>query len=371
MHSPGNIRALVYPLDDADGRICRAFLSLEGKQQIPYVDESELPGILGELRARGLASKEVVVLKKFRGRIFQKCPGSKNVICCNYHLLNICFDCLFDCTYCFLNSYLNSYGIVQFTNIFELMDELEETIAGKGSGTVMRMGTGEFTDSLMMDAITGIGVDFIGRFSKYRNIFLELKTKSSAIDHLLAPGPRGNAVLAWSLNTPANITLYESGTAGLSERIGAAEKAVKAGYLTAFHLDPLILNGRCVDEYLTVIDEVLARVGRENIIWISMGCFRHGPGFREVLRERFPREMLTTGEMFPGPDGKYRYLKERRIEAYRALRERIQGPGRGPFLYLCMETGDVWELSMERTYAGSEELERDLAAHCGEFIRNR
>ncbi len=47
------------------------------------------------------------------------------------------------------------------------------------------MGTGEFTDSLMMDEVTGIGGAIIEHTSGMPNIMMELKTKSDNIDHLL------------------------------------------------------------------------------------------------------------------------------------------------------------------------------------------
>ena len=118
-----------------------------------YRDDDDLTLKIKELKKR-FSSKEVLILKEFMGRKFQKCPGSPDVICCNYYLLNTCFNCLYNCTYCFLNSYLNSYGIVQFVNLEDLTDLIKNHCLEINKA--VRIGTGEFTDSLMFDEVTSI-----------------------------------------------------------------------------------------------------------------------------------------------------------------------------------------------------------------------
>ncbi len=360
MRTTADIRAVIYNSRHTDNPIAERFLSLQSCRFIPYSDEGEIPAIIDRLKGESSKSKEVVILREFQGRLVQMCPGSKNVICCNYRLLNTGFGCLYDCTYCYLNSYLNSFGIIQFTNIHDLSGLLEEYIAIEPAGSIMRIGTGEFTDSLMMDDITGTGVFFINRIAPHKNIFLELKTKSTHVASLLDIQEKGNTVLAWSLNTPANISLYEPGSAGLDERLGAASLASGAGYLTAFHFDPMILDGNYLDDYPAVVDMIFRCVDPERVAWISLGCFRYSPGFKENLRERAPFTRLAAGEMFPGQDGKFRYLKRLRIALYRAMKERIEFYTKTPFIYLCMEPSDVWKAFSGREYKNSGDLESDI-----------
>ena len=49
------------------------------------------------------------------------------------------------------------------------------------------------------------------------------------------------------------------------------------------------------------------------------------------------------GELFPGRDGKFRYLKEIRIEMYRKMVEWLTDRNPDLFIYLCMESQEVWE----------------------------
>jgi spore photoproduct lyase len=337
-----------------------AILSHAEKQKkdiIEFRDEEDLSLKITELK-KNFESKDVLILKEFMGRKFQKCPGSPNVICCNYYLLNTCFNCLYNCTYCFLNSYLNSYGIVQFLNLEDLA-ELLRIHCGSVDHAV-RVGTGEFTDSLMFDEITSISNELIELTSSIPNLFLEFKTKSSNVDHLKNVENKGNAVLAWSVNTQRNIDLYEEGASGLIQRLDAAVKAQSWGYHTAFHFDPIIKYDNFIEEYYRVIELMAEKLDPSKIIWISLGCFRYSPGFKEIIKNTFPDEKLTVEEMFPGCDGKYRYLAPERIEIFKQFKNKIEQHLPGVFIYLCMEDSEIWHEVFNRDYAESDDLEKDF-----------
>ncbi len=362
MKTADDIKAILFLREDRDNPIVQGFLGLSGKEIIECADEAALQSAVEAVKARGIPSKEAVILKKFPGRMFQKCPGSPGMICCNYLLVNIGFNCLFNCTYCYLNYYLNSFGLVQFINVGDSFKDIEAAVTADRE-KVLRIGSGEYTDSLMMDEITGIGADLIRLAAPWRNLFLELKTKSSNIGHLLDIPEKGNAVLAWTLNTPVAIGLYEAGSATLEERLDAAAAACRAGYLTAFHFDPMIFHDGWIERYCEVVDLLFDRVDPARVAWISLGCFRYSPGFREIIRDVFPGQRLTVAELFPGPDGKYRYLKKTRTAAYRAIRERIRSHTDTPFVYLCMETESVWRDVFGVDYKTSEDLEKDFGRH--------
>ena len=357
-----NIKAVVYNKNSIENEIVNRFLFLDDKEFYQYDDENSLDALIAELKGKEYHSKEVVILKEFKGRLFQKCPGSKTVICCNYLVINTCFDCLYNCAYCFLNSYLNSYGIVQFTNVLDVIDEIKSSTDLRDD-LIYRVGTGEFTDSLMFDEITGIAASYIDKMSSQKNIMLEFKTKSNNIEHLFDLKSRGNTVLSWSLNTERNIRLYEQGTATLKERIEAARKASVNGYYVAFHFDPIIMYDNFMDEYHNIIDEIFSSIDNEKVVWISLGCFRHSPGFKEIIREKFPDERLTVEEMFPCPDGKMRYLKKNRLAVYGDMKKSIESHSKKPFVYLCMESSDVWKTVFNYNFNTSEDLEEVFSNH--------
>jgi len=358
-----DIKLIIYDQNEISNIITSRVIKLAenlSKNIVPFSNDDELGRIIDDSRKNYL-SKEVLILKKFMGRKFQKCPGSPGVICCNYHLLNTCFNCLYDCTYCFLNSYLNSYGIVQFTNLEELIPAIRD-FTGK-TDKIVRIGTGEFTDSLMFDEITGISYDLINNTANIKNLFLEFKTKSANVDHILDIKDKGNAVLAWSLNTVKNIMDYEAGASSLEERLDAAYKAEQSGYYIAFHFDPIIKYKNYLNDYLDIVDLVFKKFNPEKIVWISLGCFRYSSGFKDIIKHKYPFERLTVEEMFPGIDGKYRYLKQERIEVFKAMKNRIASYSSKPFVYMCMEGQEMWQDVFNVNYRTSEELEYAFSDH--------
>ncbi|MDH7552646.1 MAG: hypothetical protein QHH74_03200 [Spirochaetota bacterium] len=363
MRTIKDIHYLVYPEEEKSNTIVDRFLSSAIDNRIAYHNEEELNSIINELQINNIDSKDVILLKPFLGRFYQVCPGSPYMICCRYRVINTCFNCLYNCSYCYMHVYLNNYGIVQFTNTERLFAELRDFIKNCLQSMVYRIGTGEFTDSLMFDEITGIGSELIQFFSKYNNIFFELKTKSANIDHLLNIPSKGNAVIAWSLNTPHNIAYYEHDTARLDERIHAAVKAIDAGYYVAFHFDPIILYHGWENDYYNVIKLLQEKIDPEKVVWISMGGFRYHLHFREILRDKFPEEMMTVYEMFPGIDGKYRYFKPLRIQIYNFMYQQLHEIFKKAYIYLCMEADYTWQEITGKDFHSSEELEQDISNH--------
>ncbi len=363
MNKSYNIKVLVHAGEDIGDPQLSALLAIQTARRVVYSSDEELTHQLGILEEEGYRSKEVLVLQKFSGRLLQECPGSPGMICCRYRLINTCFNCLYNCGYCYLNTYLNWFGIRQFTNYGKLIEEIDNFHQHSDFTKIYRIGTGEFTDSLMIDEATGIGKMLIEHCSRYKNIMLELKTKSSNISHLLDITERGNAVLSWTLNTERNIRQYEEGAATLRERLEAAALAVRAGYYVAFHFDPIITYPEWKRDYEYTIALMADTVGKGRVVWISLGGLRFIPSFKTFIRERNSGSDLALGEFFPGRDGKLRYLKQFRKEIYAFMRERIRNLLPEPFIYMCMESREMWEDVFGLNYNTSDELEADFSGH--------
>lgn len=368
MKGAEELRLILYNRSEEKSPVSERFLSTE-ITSVPFDDEKELGKLVEKAVSEGFLSKEVLILDAFKGRRFQKCPGSKGMICCNYYLINTCFGCLYDCAYCFLNFYLNSFGIFQFTNINELSAEVDRALPVKNDG-IYRVGTGEYTDSLMFDELTGLCRAFTDQLAHRDDILLEFKTKSGNVDHVLDLPRRDKTVLAWSLNTPDNVEKYEKDTAPLSARLEAAKKASDAGFLLAFHFDPIIEYPGFIEDYFETIDLLYEAVDPDRIVWISLGGLRYTPGFEDIIADRFPDEKMTVSEMFPSPDMKLRYFKHKRIDMYKKMNQKLLEKGGKPFIYLCMERDEIWEASMGRVYHSSSELEEAMSSHIVECFIN-
>ncbi|NOY53905.1 MAG: hypothetical protein GXP58_09850 [Deltaproteobacteria bacterium] len=302
------------------------------------------------------AGKQVLFLSSFPGAFVKKCPGTQGFICCNYTVLNAATGCPLDCTYCILQLYLRNNPILRiFVNTGEILSRLETLFAAR-PGRIFRIGTGELTDSLALDPLTGLSRELVPFFARQTNALLELKTKTDHIENLLDLDPRGRTVIGWSVNPEAIITAEERGAASLTDRLLAAKRCRAAGYKIAFHFDPMILDEGWEGAYSGVVEAIMRSVDPEGIAWISLGGLRFPPALKEIMRERFPESPIVTGEFIPCPDGKMRYLRSIRVPAYRKMVEWIRSYGSKVPVYLCMESREVWERVFASAPPGIENL---------------
>lgn len=288
--------------------------------------------------------KEVLLVHRYKGSFLSTCPGSDGMICCNYFVINTGIGCVYDCHYCFLQTFMNTPLITQYGNLEDLFREVEHKV--KGRKFQYRIGTGEYTDSLALDKLTGLSSYLVPYFARnLGNALLELKTKSSEVEELLELDHGGKTVVSFSLNPPRIIRAIEDGTASLEERLSAARLVRDAGYRLAFHFDPIIITGDGDEsEYLELIDLLFSNIVPEDISYVSMGGFRYSPGLKEIVQGRFPDDRITTtGEMIQGSDGKYRYFKTIRERYYSAIKKKVESVDPSLFLYLCMESRPMWK----------------------------
>ena len=297
--------------------------------------------------------KQVLWLTRNKGTFIKKCPGTRDYICCGYQILHFGAYCTMDCAYCILQTYFHPPVLQYFVNQEALFDELAAAFKLK---TRMRIGTGEFTDSLIWEPWTDLTRNLIDAFSTQNHAVLELKTKTTAIERLKSLNHRRKTILSWSLNTPRVIQGQERGTASLQARLRAAARAEKWGYPLAFHFDPMILYPGCEAEYLQVLEDLFSAVSPDNIVWISMGTIRFMPALQPIIKRRFPESDIVYGEFIPGLDGKMRYFKPLRISLYRRMAEWIKARSHDLLVYLCMEDETVWRQSFDFSPESNEAL---------------
>ena len=170
------------------------------------VSESEDPVSFG---------KQVLFLTRNKGRFVRDCPGTRHYTCCQYKILHIGTYCTLDCSYCILQTYFHPPVLQFFVNHTDLFAGLDQLFS---SGRNHRIGTGEFTDSLIWEPLTGLSRQIIPKFADQTRSVLELKTKTVAIDNLENLRHNRKTITAWSMNTPRIIQTEERNTASLARQ---------------------------------------------------------------------------------------------------------------------------------------------------------
>jgi len=286
--------------------------------------------------------KKVIYITRNEGDFLKKCPGTKKAVCCNYYILNLVTNCPLDCTYCILQQYLQNNPVIKiFSNIEDLFSEVDSVNEKMGNSPI-RIGTGELSDSLALDDLTGFSIDLIKFFKKKENIIFELKTKTANIDNLLSVEGAQNIVIGWSLNPQKIIDSDEKGSVSLNERILSAKECEKNNYSVAFHFDPVIIYDGCEDDYCGVIDKITSSISPESIAWISIGALRFPEPMKWIMKERFPQSDIIFGEQTLCEDRKYRYIRPLREEIFKKMYSRLKKAYPDAPVYLCMEESYIW-----------------------------
>jgi spore photoproduct lyase len=91
-----------------------------------------------------------------------------------------------------------------------------------------------------------------------------------------------------------------------------------------------------------MLEMLFDRLDITKIKFVSLGGFRYLPSLTRVIRDRNPETNLLSGEFVPCVDGKYRYFRPIRVEAYREIGKVIREITRDVKMSLCMETPEVW-----------------------------
>lgn len=313
---------------------------------LPYsvVMEGGASGIVpGEYPHNLGVGKQHLLLCKNKGHFFKPCPATREYRCCDYQVLNIGMNCPMDCVYCILQAYLNNPYLSFFVNIEELLDELRHTLDAQPDD-FFRIGTGEFTDSMALDRLTGLSRILVRFMADQKKAVLELKTKSAVIDNLKGLQHNGRTIVSWSLNSPTIMTKEELRVATLSERLAAAKQCAEWGYSLAFHFDPIIDHPGWRQGYEETIERLFQSVPADSIVYISMGAFRYLPKLKIIGTGRFPGSNIYYQEFIEGLDGKSRYFRSRRVQLYkhiyRLLKEKIS---KSCCVYFCMESDEIWQ----------------------------
>ena len=310
------------------------------------------------------SAKKALYLTAQKGHFIRACPGatSRNLqsqLCCGYMIVDLIYNCNYDCTYCYLQSYVNAPYLTIYANVEQLFDELGTFLRARPQQLV-RIGSGEFSDSLSLDPLTGFARLLVPFLRQFPNVLFEFKTKSDLVDGLLDLDPQGAVMVSWSINPEPVVQREEHKTASLAARLQAAQRCRAAGYKIGLHFDPLLYYPGWEADYEPFVAQVFHTVSPGDVAYMSLGSLRFAPELKDVVRERFPKSRLMYAELVPGADGKMRYFKPLRTEMYAKMCAWIRRYTADTGLYLCMESHDIWHKVFGHAPACSADMEQHI-----------
>lgn len=274
-----------------------------------------------------------------RGRFIKPCPGTPRYVCCGYRIINFAQGCTLGCTYCILDAYFSGEAPVVFENRNDLLAELDDVLAAETG--ILRLGTGEFTDSLLFEKSYPLYRQLIPRIAASSHAILEIKTKTTQVDSLLDIQEKDHVIVAWSLNSNDVARREERNAPDIDARIQAAKRVEDCGYKLAFHFDPIVHYAGWKDGYRETVDRLFRAIDPRSIVYISMGTLRFMPQMAQIMEAHGAQYL--DGDFVRGDDNKMRYFRPLRTKMYRTVLADLTVYVPQYKVYLCMENPDVWK----------------------------
>lgn len=287
------------------------------------------------------ADGRILYLKHYRGRFLRSCPGTRFHHCCGYRIVHIGENCPLSCSYCILQAYFQDRVLKVWANQEDLFAELEQAFR-ENKNRRWRLGTGEFTDSLTLEPLTGYSRDLAGFLNGYPQARLELKSKVVDLTWMDQVKRQESILPAWSMNAPSIQAAEEAGSATLEQRLRAARTCAQAGFRVCLHFDPIIPFRGWEQEYSRTVEMIADHLRPGQVAYISLGSLRFMPELKTRIAANHPKTRYIHEEFITGLDGKQRLLRPIRAAQLRHVAGRLLGAGFSG-LYLCMESEEVWQ----------------------------
>jgi spore photoproduct lyase len=290
--------------------------------------------------------KHKVEGKELKGRLLRLCPAaSPKMVCCNLKTLQVADNCAMACSYCVLQNHYDEPVIALPTNLREKLKEVQLDPDKR-----YRIGTGEYSDSLLWGNQNGLLEDLCEFATNHPNAVLELKTKSARVAWFLENPAPANVCCSWSLNPQIVIDHEEHKTASLEQRLKAARSVADRGVKVAFHLHPMMFFEGWEEAYRHLIGLLIERFRPEEVLWVSLGTVTLLKGFAQDFRSKYQHSKLLQMEFETTPEGKLTYPRPVREALYKNAREALEPWRAKVFQYLCMEHAPLWNAVMGYDY---------------------
>ncbi|MCB1037191.1 MAG: DNA photolyase [Acidobacteria bacterium] len=239
-----------------------------------------------------------LILAKKHGKTVLPTPAGYGIGAERNHYFSHMLNCLYDCRYCFLQGMYRSAHYVLFVNFEDFEAGIDEALA-EAAGEEVHFFSGYDCDSLAFGGVTGFADHFLPVFEARPRAVLELRTKSTRIQPLLAREPLENCVVAVSLTPEEIAASHEHGAPALERRLEVLARLQAAGWPVGLRLDPVIYHPRYREQYRDLFARLFARIDGTRVHSTSLGPFRlPEPFFRHMVRE-YPDEALLAGPLEP------------------------------------------------------------------------
>lgn len=203
------------------------------------------------------------------------------------HMLN----CLYDCRYCFLQGMFRSANYLLFVNYEDFITEIK-LIAGQNPNKDYWFFSGYDCDSLALEPMTHFSDYVVDAFKDIPNAYLELRTKSTQIRHLLTKTPNPKVINAFSFTDVYSHQQLEKGVPSIAKRLAAMKKLQDHGWVLGLRFDPLVYHADYQHHFKQLLNDVFSVIDAKRIHSVSLGIFRMPKQTFKNMIDLYPQEKL-------------------------------------------------------------------------------
>jgi spore photoproduct lyase len=203
------------------------------------------------------------------------------------HMLN----CLYDCRYCFLQGMYGSAHQLIFVNYEDFANEISQVVARHDPEPVWFF-SGYDCDSLANEALTRFAEFFVPIFAGLDNAWMELRTKSTQIRHLLKLQPSPRIVIAFSFTDHHSHRKLEHGVPSIKKRIDAMQALAEAGWPVGLRFDPIVYHRHYQQAFVQLLEQIFKVIDTKSLHSVSLGAFRLPKDNFKQDHKLFPDEAL-------------------------------------------------------------------------------
>lgn len=229
----------------------------------------------------------------------------------NFFYTSSIINCLYDCEYCYLQGVYSSANIVIFVNIEDVFEEVKKLLNDLAS---IYLCISYDTDLLALDNICNFVDSWYELASQYKNLKIELRTKSTNIKNILEKKALDNFIIAFTVSPDFVVKNYEKYTAGFEKRIEAIKRLQAKGWNIRLCIDPIIYVENFEIIYSDMIEKIFNKLNKDKIIDITVGFFRISKDYLKKMRKQNSSSQLLHYP-YVCEDGVYSYPIEKREKA--------------------------------------------------------
>ncbi len=306
-------------------------------------------------------SKRVLVIgKSQQSQFVDKFVNKQDCYCPEFYSITPMNNgCFYSCQYCFLQ--MTYRGVFPYIKLNVNVEDLQRKIIRisqkekkRNPKKITVFNGGEKLDSLSFDYVTDYSkvlVPFFAETPELENSRLLFVSKSANVRNLLElaredPAVTERVILSWSINCDEFAKKYENGSPLPSERLAAAEKCQKAGYIIRLRIDPLLKVQGWEEYYTELVDSICNKYHLKPEV-VTLGSLRFNRGLVSLCKSRFPKSDLFDYNFIVQGNDKERYGVKDRIMLYKFILDQLEtytDHDKGTLMIgLCKEKPIVWK----------------------------